>query len=454
MVEKKISKSAQKKLKDLYEDKLAPSLDTFWIMVKKKFKDDDDFEDVTKKMVKSWVDGQTTQQEFKRYYIKRKDFYPIYSSEKDFYQADTTMMPKFLTKNNKGYSAILTLINVNTRYLFAKAIKYGADSHSQEMVKFITEVQKKLKKMGKREIKMIQTDRGSEFKNKAFQKKFGKIHSYAHPEGKSEKYDNNKLSIIERVHQTMKRLMWKGMDMRDDDGEGRRWYDRLAKVVSTYNDRPHKSLRFRIKNSQNYEYLSPNEMDDEHEDLLIIHKQKETRKRNMKDTFKYGDEVRIPKAQTTTENKRGKYNRQHGIVWTKEIYTIVDEYNEKSKHCGKKKDKSKDSKFCRDRPLSYIVEDSNGKRIPKRFKWYNLQKVQKGSRAKQNIERKERKIQGRRKRNTDKDTDSIVRQGRRDENTRQEKKQLADRNKQGRKGLALGVVEGKRKRKPNSKFKD
>ena len=40
-------------------------------------------------------------------------------------------------------------------------------------------------------------------------------------------------------------------------------------------------------------------MDTEHEDLYIVSKQKETRKKQAKDNFQIGDEVKIPKAQTT-----------------------------------------------------------------------------------------------------------------------------------------------------------
>jgi hypothetical protein len=145
----------------------------------------------------------------------------------------------------------------------------------------------------------------------------------------------NRLGIIDRLVRTIKNLLMKFVYATS----GKQYSIRqvVREIVDNYNDTPHRSL----------DNATPNEVFGSKEARMIIFAQNESYNDNIDQTVNYnvGDKVRIL-------NRREAFSKEKP-QFSKELYTIIEQVGYK-----------------------YIVEDSNKKKVDRKFKSYELQKIE------------------------------------------------------------------------------
>ena len=226
-------------------------------------------------------------------------------------QADLNDLPS-LTKYNKGYRYILTVIDIFSRYAYAKPMKTKTGA---EMIQVFKSIFAHMKPT------FLQTDDGMEFKNKLFQT-YLKDMGIGHFSVKGDL----KACFVERYNRTLKSKMFQHFTYMNTHN----WVNILQDLVTSYNNRPHSSLPNK---------LTPKEaLGKEHE--YDIWKSQVGRRKTQRVRFSIGDHVRL-----SLPN------------WTEELFEII-------------------SVDTRDQPPLYVVQDHNGDRIEGIFYADELQKVQ------------------------------------------------------------------------------
>ncbi|GFV33561.1 putative uncharacterized transposon-derived protein F54H12.3 [Trichonephila clavipes] len=131
-----------------------------------------------------------------------------------------------LSRHNKGYRYILTIIDVLSRYLRALPIK---DKKAKTIAQVFAKLFKKVKPTN------LQTDKGTEFYNKEVHNllKKHKIHHYS---TKSE----TKCAILERVHRTLRERLYRAFTHRNSY----KYYEILPALGDSYNHSIHSAHGF------------------------------------------------------------------------------------------------------------------------------------------------------------------------------------------------------------------
>ena len=134
--------------------------------------------------VKEFLTNQSTyQQNYKN--NKKKNYLPIYSNDHYSFQLDLTFLPKY-KQQNKGYTVIFTAININSKYVYAYAMKSKSAIEINEILnKFLHNALM---------INNLTFDKGLEFTNKLFDKFCENNYIKTYPV----KADSHKLGIINR----------------------------------------------------------------------------------------------------------------------------------------------------------------------------------------------------------------------------------------------------------------
>ncbi|GFU97752.1 putative uncharacterized transposon-derived protein F54H12.3 [Trichonephila clavipes] len=233
----------------------------------------------------------------------------------ELWQSDLLDMQK-LSRYNKGYRYILTIIDVMSRYLRAFPIK---DKKASTIKQVLQKVFKKVKP------KNFQTDKGTEFYNKivrAMLKRY-KIHHYS---TKSE----TKCAILERAHRTLRERMYRAFTYRNSY----KYYDILPELVHSYNHSIHRAHGF-----------EPTKLttDDEPE----LYKRLYHSNVDPQFSFTAGDIVRLSKARKT-------FRKGYLPGWTEETFRIYKRYPTI--------------------PPTYTLQDFNSNEIEGRFYNEELQK--------------------------------------------------------------------------------
>ena len=240
---------------------------------------------ITLKQVSEFIKAQEVNEVFE----KADDtdiLFPITSKSNHDYQTDLAFMPQLKAKN-KGYTIILSIINVMTRKLYMVPLK-----NKTEVTKAFEDFIRTVKK-----IDNLTSDNGSEFVNKKFSMLMNSnnINHHSNQTG-----DHNHMGIIERVHRTIKGLLNRMMRANKSVA----WVDYLEDAVSNYNDSFHRGIK-----------TTPNKMTSE--DVAHKHKEDVFKTNSLLDNIniKIGDEVRIKLSK--------KQFDKEGQNWSTEIY-IVD----------------------------------------------------------------------------------------------------------------------------------
>ncbi len=265
----------------------------------------------------------------------------FYDKPFESYQIDLIDMSKYGNKN-KNFKWIFTMIDCFSRKAFAKAIKNKSNT---EVLKCIQDIitENKLKPH------IIQSDNGNEFINKNFEDYMTKLnitHNVTQP------YSPQSNGMIERFNRTLKSMLFKYFTLTDNFV----WIDVLDDLMINYNSSYHSSIGLAPDNVSN---KNIEEVDEFYHDKCFnknIH--------NL-DKFDINDKVRIL---LNKKNLEKKFTES----FSEEIFII------KAIGFG-------DPGYSYD---SYSLEDSKGKRLPKKYLYHQLIKVGDDSSKIKKVERK------------------------------------------------------------------
>jgi hypothetical protein len=247
----------------------------------------------------------------------KTEFYPI-SGPVGTYQADLTFYEQY-KHQNKGFYIILTVIEVNSRRAYARALK---NKTAETIIEAFGEVMDEAQ--GYQPMTVVGTDRGSEF-NKKFTS-FLDDNAVNHYQ--SDTGDKNKMSMVERFNRTIRDKIERYLTSRNTN----KWFDVLADIVENYNNTEHGTTGF-----------APNKVGEK--ELRSIREQQEDRVRKVDrkvEKLEVGQKVRRLRKKTIFEKKTGS-NYYHGV------YTIV-EVN----------------------PYSYELKNENGEILKETVKHYEV----------------------------------------------------------------------------------
>lgn len=256
----------------------------------------------------------------------------------DLWQADLVEMDsgnlKGISKINKGYKYLLTIIDTFSKFAWAIPVK----NKTGESVSKVMSICFKNLSQGvdlnsqHKPPKNLQTDNGKEFYNKDFKKLMeqNKINHYS-------TYSDKKAAIVERFNRSLKELMWKQFSIQGNY----KWVDILPNLLNIYNNRKHRTIGMtpceassRLEKPQRVasERLSP----------------KDAPKIHLKIRFKVGDYVRINKL-------KHMFEKGYTPNWSTEIFVI--------------------DKVFKNIPPYYHIKDMKGEEIKGTFYEQELQKT-------------------------------------------------------------------------------
>ena len=275
---------------------------------------------IGKAKVEKWLQKQSTytlHRMAKKKYPTRK--YTVHDIDLQW-QADLADV-SLISRYNKGYNFLLTVIDIFTRYAWARPLK-------TKRGKEVAEAFKDIFREG-RIPKRVQTDQGKEFENKEVKSLF-RQHDIELFSVKSA----YKAAIVERFNRTLKSRLWKYFTMTLKQ----KWTDVLQDTVHAYNHSKHRTLGMR-----------PVDVNDGNvDDVRQIWSS--GRPSTARSAFKVGDLVRISKMKSV-------FAKGYLPNWTEELFTISSINRKKS-------------------PIMYKLKDYSGEEIEGSFYRYEIQKVQ------------------------------------------------------------------------------
>jgi hypothetical protein len=249
------------------------------------------YEDLNRKytlnQIKSVIEKLQDYQTSRQVKVDKKLFNPIVMP-KGIWQMDITFLPSEFGSFNKGYSAILMIIEGYSRYLYAYPLKTKS---SKEVA---SKIQEFLETIDDHSIRRFNSDAGSEFVNDDVAKvlKKYKVDLIYYDKLKFPHH----LSIVESANKTFKNMIFQYLKAND---LGKHFIDDFDKIVALYNRHYHNTLK-----------KSPDDVfhDDKPPDLKPYIKN-EIIGEYIQNNYKPGDKIRvaenpkIPKVSTTEEKK-------------------------------------------------------------------------------------------------------------------------------------------------------
>jgi transposase InsO family protein len=262
--------------------------------------------------VKKWLKAQPTytlhRQARKRYRTRK---YIVHDIDEQW-QADLADVA-LIAKENDGYRFILTVIDIFSRFAWARPLKTKSGKDVEEAFKDIFQEG--------RIPKRIQTDQGKEFENRHVLALFNQ-HNIELFSVKSA----FKAAIVERFNRTLKHKLWRYFTTNIKQ----RWTHVLQDVVHSYNNSVHRTLG-----------RKPADVSSENVSEIREKVFKHRKKSEVKGDIKIGDKVRISKVKSI-------FAKGYLPNWTEEIFT-VDDINRKTS------------------PTSYKLKDYQGEVIEGSF---------------------------------------------------------------------------------------
>ena len=261
----------------------------------------------------------------------------------DIWAADLVEM-NTLSKFNKGYKYLLTVIDVFSKYGWIVPIKNKTGVNVASALKLIFE------KDGRKPTRLW-TDKGKEFYNKTVKNLLEKNNITLYSTENEEKS-----SVVERWNRTMKQNMWKYFTANNTHV----YIDILPKLVDKYNSTYHRSIKATPRDASkldNYKHTFSTLYSD-------------MSKLVTKPKLKVGDTVRIIK-------KKKMFEKGFTPNWTEELFTVVDVKPTK--------------------PITYKIKDKNDEEVKGSFYEQELQK------SKQTVFRIEKVLKKRTKTNGQKE---------------------------------------------------
>ena len=190
----------------------------------------------------------------------------------EIWSADLVFMDK-LSKWNKGYKYILTVIHVFSKFAWAYPLKNKTGV-------LITDSFKSIVKNSKRKPQKLWVDLGSEFYNQTFKQwlRQNNIEIYT-------TFNKGKAVVIERFNRTLKNMMYKQFTIQNNTV----WYNILNDLVEKYKTK-HSSIK-----------MTPSEASKKkNEGVVYFNLYGDMEQSSYKPKFKIGDKVRISKYKRKT----------------------------------------------------------------------------------------------------------------------------------------------------------
>ena len=279
---------------------------------------------ISKYKIKKWLQRQEA------YSIQRPLRRPqnrtniIVAGIDDQWSADLMDMVKF-AKYNDGYSYVLVVIDVFSKYLWLRNLK---DKKGDSVAKAFQDILKEGRKPNR-----IRSDKGQEFRARSVQlifKTHGIRHFYA--------LNMVKASISERVLKTIKSKIYRYFSYK----QSYRYIDELQNFAKGYNRTVHSTID-----------MAPAEVNSKNEETVRLStyfsRSHQKTAKQLRFRFKIGDHVRIT-------HLRNVFTREYDEKWTGEIFIIAQ-------------------RFWRQAQPIYKIKDYHGEEIQGTFYQSELQKV-------------------------------------------------------------------------------
>lgn len=272
------------------------------------------------KEIQSFLNQQWTYQFHKpiQYKFTRRRYMSRGINEQ--WQADLVEMQHY-SKQNQGYRYILCVIDIFSRFAYARPLLTKSGPDVSQALSDIFEKSGVVPKY-------LQTDQGKEFYNRYVQELLEK-----HNVELFSVYSEKKAAIVERFQRTLQERMYRAFTYQGNH----QWLALLPQLIESYNHAYHRSIKTMPANIN-----KSNETD-------IWLRQYSNVEKNPKCKFKVGDHVRIPKQRTV-------FTKGYIEKWTDEEF-IITQINLKYK------------------PALYSLTDLNGEVIKGSFYEQELQKV-------------------------------------------------------------------------------
>lgn len=237
------------------------------------------------------------------------------------WQADLIDIQR-LKKYNERYSYLLCVIDVFSKYAWVVPLKNKTGTT-------LVQAFENIFKQGRKPLK-LQTDKGTEFLNRTFQKflQENNVRFF------TTQNEDIKASIVERFNRTLKEKLWRYFTKKNT----LRFLETLPHLVKGYNHSYHRSIKKR-----------PVDVDTENQEDVWQTLYKEPLKQTkVVDPLKIGDRVRISKA-------RRVFKKSYLPSWTEELFTI--------------------SRVNQTTPITYVLKDDNNEELLGSFYHQEIQKV-------------------------------------------------------------------------------
>ena len=271
------------------------------------------------KTVKAWLKKQPTytlHRQARKSYPTRQ--YIVHDIDEQW-QADLADV-SLLARDNGGYRFILTIIDIFSRYAWARPLK---SKRGEEVANAFKDIFAE-----GRIPKRIQSDQGKEFENRHVRALFDQ-HNIELFSVKSA----YKAAIVERFNRTLKHKLWRYFTSTNQ----RNWLSVLQDAVVSYNHATHRITK-----------RKPVEVDQDSVADMREERARQVRPKG-EDKFRVGDTVRISKVKSV-------FDKGYLPNWTEEIFTVSDvnrKYN----------------------PITYKLKDANNEVIEGSFYHYEIQDV-------------------------------------------------------------------------------
>lgn len=182
---------------------------------------------MTRKEIRNWLESQETYTLYKPVQRRFPRNKYVLSNFNELWQADLSDMRSY-SEYNDGYKYILCVIDVFSKYAFARAMK---KKNSDTIKKCFADIFSEAKATPRH----LQSDKGTEFVSKDVQN-FLKSHNINY-------YTTNnpdiKASIVERFQRTLKMKMWRYFTHNNTY----RYFDILPDLLHSYNHSNHRSIK-------------------------------------------------------------------------------------------------------------------------------------------------------------------------------------------------------------------
>ena len=272
----------------------------------------------SRKQVQKWLKAQRTytlhKQARKRYPTRK---YLVHDID-DQWQADLADVSA-ISRHNNGNRFILTVIDIFSRYAWARPLKSNQGIGVAKAFKSIFNEG--------RIPKRIQTDQGKEFENRHVKQLFER-HDIELFSVKSA----YKAALVERFNRTLKHKLWRHFTAHFTQN----WTKVLQDVMYSYNHSIHRSIKMKPAD------VSSDSVDN-------VRKTFQQKTNTSKSDVKVGDKVRISKVKST-------FAKGYLPNWTEEIFTVA----------------SIDKKFS---PTTYKLKDYNNEVIEGSFYRHEIEPI-------------------------------------------------------------------------------